>query len=89
MPALQKCISRPYIGSEANRYNCTVSAWNEYPQDKETVEQDWAPVRDTAVKHFTALHCTALPPLDNGNLQPCVKELVCQMQTLQYTIVHN
>jgi hypothetical protein len=59
MPALQKCISRPYVGSEANHYNCTVSAWNECPQDKETVEQDWAPDRNTTV-HDTALKCTAL-----------------------------
>jgi hypothetical protein len=59
MPALQKCFSRPYVGSEANQYNCTVSAWNECPQDKETVEQDWVPVRNTT-GHDTALKCTAL-----------------------------
>jgi hypothetical protein len=76
---LRKMYSRPYVASEANHCNCTLSAWNEYPLDKETVEQDWAPDCITIVQYTLLLcnarHCTAL---HSTALQPVVEQLVCQ-----------
>ncbi len=72
MPTLQKCISGPYLGSEVNHYNCTVSAWNECLHIKKMLNEighltaillcmtlHWNARHCTAF-HCTALHCTAL-----------------------------